>query len=148
MGVGNWAKKKSLHDDEKKQNKPKFPDEEMGGGKVKSSRRSHHPPASADWSARAGWQVGRWGGLSPPGHQLSEISGGEGKKKGIRKKHLERRWRWKWVRGEYGKEEEPEEGVSVGRKQELSQLGIRPAVLSLSDAKFPFKLPRQVVPDR
>lgn len=51
-------------------------------------------------------------------------------------------------RGEYGKEEEPEEGVSVGRKQELSQLGIRPAVLSLSDAKFPFKLPRQVVPDR
>ena len=35
-----------------------------------------------------------------------------------------------------------EEGVPVGRKQEL---GIR---LSLSDAKFPFKLPRQVVPDR
>lgn len=32
--------------------------------------------------------------------------------------------------------------MSVGRKQELG--GIR---LSLSDAKFPFKLPRQVVPD-
>ena len=46
-------------------------------------------------------------------------------------------------------------GGSVGWSEAgaLSQLGIRPAgslslSLSLSDAKFPFKLPRQVVPDR
>ncbi len=41
----------------------------MGGGKVTSSRRSHQPAASADWSARAGWQV-ELGGLPLPGHQL------------------------------------------------------------------------------
>ena len=46
-----------------------------------------------------------------------------------------------------GRSEEPElneeeKGVSIGHKQEL---GIW---LPLSDAKFPFKLSRQVVPDR
>lgn len=143
-------------EEEKKQNKRKFPDEEMGGGKVTSSRRSHHPAASADWSARAGWQVvvgvrrtvAAWTS-APIGGDFWPKREREREKIKKREKALGKKMKMKVSeRGEYGKEEEPEEGVSVGRKQELSQLGIRPAVLSLSDAKFPFKLPRQVVPDR